>query len=195
MNPTQNPIALHSKKTITEVLLYLMTQYPYAEITVKHITLEAKISRKTFYRNFLSKDDVLNAYIDTVLNNYTKTLFENRSYSFVKMLDTIFCFCDSYQDFLFILRDNNLLYLLLTKLNSKILTEHEHFKVTKNDSDRQNNLDLYSSSEYIISFNIGGIWNIIVRWLENNMVDSVDNIKKAIVYYLSNIKAIDLRDI
>ena len=67
MNPTQNPIALRSKKIIAEVLLRLMTQYPYAEITVKHILLEAGISRKTFYRNFSSKDDVLDAYIEAIL--------------------------------------------------------------------------------------------------------------------------------
>ncbi|MCI8937659.1 MAG: TetR/AcrR family transcriptional regulator [Lachnospiraceae bacterium] len=59
-----------------------MTQYPYTEITVKHILLEAGISRKTFYRNFSSKDDVLHTYIDTVLNDYTETLFQEENYSF-----------------------------------------------------------------------------------------------------------------
>lgn len=193
MNPTQNPIALRSKKVTTEVLLHLMTQYPYTEITVKHILLEAKISRKTFYRNFSSKDDVLNAYIDAVLNNYAGSLFEDENYSFVKMLDTIFCFCDKYQSFLFVLRDNELLYLLLRRLNDLILAEH--FKVNRYNSVNNNNFNIHALSAYIVSFNIGGVWNIIVRWLENNMSDSVDDIKKAIVYYLSNIKAIDLRDI
>ena len=193
MNPTQNPIALRSKKIITEVLLNLMMQYPYSEITVKHILLEADISRKTFYRNFSSKDDVLNSYIDTIIHKYTETLFENESYSFIKMLDTIFCFCTKYKNFLLILRDNELLYLLLKKLNYLILTEH--FKINRYDSANRNNFNIHSQSVYIVSFNIGGIWNIIVRWLENDMNDSVDDIKKSIVYYLSNIKNIDLRDI
>lgn len=121
-------IALRSQKTITEVLLQLMTQYPYTEITVKHILLEAGISRKTFYRNFSSKDDVLHTYIDTVLNDYTETLFQEENYSFVKMLDTIFTFCSKYQKILFILRDNQLLHTLLERLNSQIRTEH-HCKV------------------------------------------------------------------
>lgn len=190
MNPTQNPSALRSKKIITEVLLQLMTHYSYDEITVKHILLEAGISRKTFYRNFSSKDDVLNSYIDSVIHNYIVTLSEDVSYSLFKMLDTIFYFCEKYKAFLFILRDNGLLYLLLRKLNSQIFAEH--LEINRYNTVIQNK---YPASEYIISFNIGAIWNIIVKWLENDMNDSVDDIKKAIVYYLSNIKNFDLRDI
>ena len=67
-NPSQNLSAVRSKKTITETLLYLMAKYPYTEITVKHILLEADVSRKTFYRNFSSKDDVLNSYIGAILH-------------------------------------------------------------------------------------------------------------------------------
>ena len=74
MNPTQNPSALRSKKVITESLLLLMKKYPYAEITVKQILLETDISRKTFYRNFLSKDDVLNSFINTILQDYVDTI-------------------------------------------------------------------------------------------------------------------------
>lgn len=88
---------------------------------------------------------------------------------------------------LFILRDNRLLYLLLEKLNSIILDEHNRY-----NSEIQENQLL---TEYIIYFNIGGIWNLIVRWIENNMCDSVIDIKKSVVFYLSNIGKIDIRDI
>lgn len=194
MNPTQNPIALRSKKVITEVLLRLMTQYPYAEITVKHILLEAGISRKTFYRNFSSKDDVLDAYIEAILQSYVETLAENENYSFIKMLDTIFDLCEEYKEFLLILRDHGLLYLLLVKLNAIILTEH--YKIAQcHFADQRNHLVDQLLSEYIVSFNIGGVWNIIVRWLENGMIDLADDIKKSIVYYLSDIKNIDCREL
>lgn len=185
MNPSQNPSALRSKKIITETLLRLMEQYPYEEITVKHILLEADVSRKTFYRNFLSKDDVLNSYIDTILIDYLSTLRESEQYSFLKMLDVIFYFCEANRKTLFLLRDNELLYLLLMKLNKLILSEHE--KIARYDSELL--------SEYIVSFNIGGIWNIIVRWMENDMCDSVEDIKKNMVYYLSHIRNIDMRDV
>lgn len=192
MNPTQNPSALRSKKVITESLLLLMKQYPYSEITVKQILLETDISRKTFYRNFLSKDDVLNSFIETILQDYVNAIQQQQQeYSFVKTLDIIFEFCERNREILFILRDNNLLYLLLEKLNVLILNEHNRY----NSQLQENHLGSPLLTEYIVYFNIGGIWNLIVRWIKNNMCDSVTDIKKSVVFYLANIRKIDIRDI
>ena len=95
MNPTKNPSALRSKKKITEALLLLMKQYPYTEITVKQILLETDISRKTFYRNFLSKDDVLNSFIDTIFQDYVIAIQQQKQkYSLIQTLDVIFFFCE-----------------------------------------------------------------------------------------------------
>ena len=59
MIESKNPSAIRSQKEITEALISLMREYPYSEISVKQIILESKLARKTFYRNFESKDDVL----------------------------------------------------------------------------------------------------------------------------------------
>ena len=58
MNDSKNPSAIRSKQEITDALLALMEKYPYNEISVKQIMLETGLVRKTFYRNFSSKDDV-----------------------------------------------------------------------------------------------------------------------------------------
>lgn len=192
MNPTQNPSALRSKKVITESLLLLMKKYPYAEITVKQILLETDISRKTFYRNFLSKDDVLNSFINTILQDYVNAIQQQQQkYSLLQTLDVIFDFCEKNREILFILRDNRLLYLLLEKLNALILNEHNRYI----SESQENHLESQLLTEYIIYFNIGGIWNLIVRWIENNMRDAVIDIKKSVIFYLSNIRKIDIRDI
>ncbi len=68
MNPTQNPSAIRSKNEITYTLLHLMKSFPYNEIAVKQILIEAHVARKTFYRNFTSKDDVLNSHIERILH-------------------------------------------------------------------------------------------------------------------------------
>lgn len=192
MNPTQNPSALRSKKVITESLLLLMKKYSYAEITVKQILLETDISRKTFYRNFLSKDDVLNSFINTILQDYVNAIQQQQQqYSLLQTLDVIFDFCEKNKEILFILRDNRLLYLLLEKLNVLILNEHNRYI----SESQENHLESQLLTEYIIYFNIGGVWNLIVRWIENNMRDAVIDIKKSVIFYLSNIRKIDIRDI
>lgn len=192
MNPTQNPSALRSKKVITESLLLLMKKYPYAQITVKQILLETDISRKTFYRNFLSKDDVLNSFINTILQDYVNAIQQQQQkYSLLQTLDVIFDFCEKNKEILFILRDNRLLYLLLEKLNVLILNEHNRYISESQENPLGNQL----LTEYIIYFNIGGVWNLIVRWIENDMRDAVIDIKKSVIFYLSNIRKIDIRDI
>ena len=70
MNGSANPSAIRSRKQITDALLKLMEQYPYEEISVKQIVLETDLVRKTFYRNFSSKDDVLRSHIKSILLDY-----------------------------------------------------------------------------------------------------------------------------
>ena len=76
MYKTKNPSAIRSQKDITKALLNLMNEYPYEEISVKQILIDAKLARKTFYRNFESKDDVLLSLIREKLFCYFKSLIK-----------------------------------------------------------------------------------------------------------------------
>ena len=171
MYPTQNPIALRSKKLITETLLTLLKTYPFNEITVKQILIEAKISRKTFYRNFSSKEDVLSSYIDSILNDYKDVIFSLEKVSFADCFDVIFSFCEANRDLLIILKNNNLLHLPMMKLNELLPTLHMEIDI----------------KNYIIFFNIGAIWNVIINWVENDMRDPSDSIKQILIDYLDHI--------
>ena len=66
MNNTNGLIADQSKKKIAEAMLSVMNIYDYKEITVTQITQEARISRKTFYRHFRDKDEVLKHLFDSL---------------------------------------------------------------------------------------------------------------------------------
>ena len=70
MTESNNPSAIRSKKEITDALFALMQKHPYNEITVKQIILEARLAKKTFYRNFTSKEDVLRSLIKRRLGEY-----------------------------------------------------------------------------------------------------------------------------
>lgn len=168
------------KKEITESLLKLMKKYSYSEITVKQIILETTLVRKTFYRNFDSKDDVLDSYISDILSKYVKAV----NVSDAEILSVIFEFCIRYKDFLLLLYKNNMLYLLLSKLNSYIPAAHIEI------CDRENPFskcfgDL--NPDYLIAFNIGAAWNVIYKWVERGMNDPPEHIIKTLKSYL-NIK-------
>lgn len=183
MNPTQNPSALRSKNEITNTLLHLMKSLPYNEITVKQILMEAHVARKTFYRNFSSKDDVLNAHIDRILHQYVQSLRQMPSFQLSIVLDIIWGFCMQNQDLLFLLRDNNLLHLILNKLNLFIPMIHNQV-VNPNHPFFQPFTP--EQVEYIIAFNVGSAWNIILKWIERDMSDTPEYMKKTILHYLDH---------
>lgn len=125
MNKSNNPSAIRSKNEITTALLHLMEQYPYSDITVKQIVLEAGIAHKTFYRNFDSKNDVLDAYINRIMIDYVEQLKNLKNCKMPDILDVIFAFCQEYQTLLILLYNNNLSHILLNKWNTFIPEVHE----------------------------------------------------------------------
>jgi len=184
MNESNNPSAVRSKKEITAALLHLMKQYPYQDITVKQIVYEAGIAHKTFYRNFSSKNDVLDAYINCIMNDYVNQLKELKNCKMPDILDVIFSFYQEYQAVLLLLYNNNLSHLLLNKWNTFIPEIHDEL-VGKDKPFYQKYNELNLS--YILAFNIGAIWNIIIKWIANDMKETPDEIKNTIIAYLKEI--------
>lgn len=41
--------------------------------------------------------------------------------------------------------------------------------------------------DYIIAFNIGAIWNIVMKWIENDMKDSPNTIKETLLKYVKTL--------
>lgn len=184
MNPSQNPSAIRSKKEITDTLLRLMYTYSYNDITVKQIIMESQVARKTFYRNFVSKDDVLIAHIDSVMQQYICSLQQLQSCQLSDILDIIFNFCRQNQDLLFQLRDNNLMHLLLHKWNIFIPAIHK--QIVSPDYPM---FQAFSAEQvdYIIAFNVGAVWNVIMKWIEHGMKDTQDAIKTTLLKYIANL--------
>jgi AcrR family transcriptional regulator len=71
-----NPISVQSKEWIMTSLLELLSEKPYSKITITEITSAAQLARRTFYRNFDSKEDILDMYIQKLCNEYINLLKE-----------------------------------------------------------------------------------------------------------------------
>lgn len=184
MNQSNNPSAIRSKNEITTALLHLMEQYPYSDITVKQIVLESGIAHKTFYRNFDSKNDVLDAYINRIMIDYVEQLKNLKNCKMPDILDVIFALCQEYQTLLILLYNNNLSHILLNKWNTFIPEVHEEIVTTDKPFYQKCNTVNVS---YILAFNIGSIWNIITKWIANDMKETPEEIKDTIVAYLKDI--------
>lgn len=179
MNESKNPSAIRSKQQIMNALVRLMKEHPYNEITVKQIILETDLVRKTFYRNFTSKDDVLDAWINRKVYEYSQALLDRSD-----PLNVIFEFCEKNRDFLELLNKNNLMYLLLLRLNDTIPLISESTEWEKNPFRKLiGDLD----PDYIIAFNTGAIWNVITKWVDRGMKESPEEIRKILAEYIARL--------
>lgn len=70
----KNPAALRSRELICKAMCSLMAELPFDEITVTRICQEAQVGRKTFYRHFQEKEDVVTLMIDYLREEYEKEL-------------------------------------------------------------------------------------------------------------------------
>lgn len=70
----KNPAALRSQELICKAMCALMSALPFDEITVTRICQEAGVGRKTFYRNFQEKEDVVMLMIDHLREEYEAEL-------------------------------------------------------------------------------------------------------------------------
>ena len=180
MTESNNPSAVRSQAEITQALFALMRKHPYSEITVKQIILEARLARKTFYRNFDSKDDVLLSHIKKTLRDYFDTVNNARS----DVLTAIFDFADRNRELLFLLDKNSLLHLPLQCMNEYGPIMHNTLFTEKNPFVKLfDGLD----AEYLIAMNIGAMWNVISLWVHRGMTDSPEAVRGTLEQYLKRI--------
>ena len=208
MKKSQNPSTVRSRREISTALLKLMQEHPYAEISVKQIIMETSLARKTFYLNFRSKDDVLESILDELIGEYTAALSkanEKNNPAGTKYLDeaisvdttgkvdtitnplsVIFSFCDKNKDLLSLLHKSKMLYLLLLRLNEFL---PEYSKTEDMSSNPFAILMGELEPDYLIAFNVGAIWNVLFKWIDRGMVDSLDSIQETLKKYLKRISA------
>ena len=70
----KNIIAIRSQCMISDALFSLMKRRPFGQITVTEICEEAAIGRKTFYRNFELREDIIEFQLDRILEEYAEEI-------------------------------------------------------------------------------------------------------------------------
>lgn len=180
MFESRNPSAIRSQREITEALISLMKESPYDEISVKQILLESGLAKKTFYRNFESKDDVLISKIRAELREYFSVVDGGKA----DVLTTIFAFAKKNKDLLLILDRNDMLHVVLKCMNENI---RSHTKGQVSETNPFVQLFDGLDSEYLIALNIGAVWNVISFWVHGGMKETPEYVRDTIYQYLTRL--------
>jgi AcrR family transcriptional regulator len=161
-----NLIALQSKEWILEALLLLMDKKSFKDITVKELAEKAGVDRKTFYRHFESKEDVLRIYTDKISTEYVNEIRKHQSLTSYSIGLTYFSVLKKHIAFLKKLERNNLLLFLLQAIDGYMPEVHKFFESHETPND-----PLYYW-EYVMSYLSGGFWNLSTKWIRDGAKQS-----------------------
>ncbi|GAA0078631.1 TetR/AcrR family transcriptional regulator [Clostridium sp. CTA-5] len=154
-----NPITLRSKNWIVNSLIELMDKKPYNKITLKEIAENVGLARQTIYRNFATKESILEYYVDGLYNQFIKIISAKNELTLNDLLITYFEYWYKSKEFLKNLIDNNV-YLILLDLHLKYLNSMATNKEFKK-------LTFVSENSYFNHFSAGGLWFVLKRWIED----------------------------
>lgn len=92
----RNRMSKQNKEKILKSFFKLLEEKPYSEITIVDISIDASVSRKTFYRLFKNKENLLNTYIDQLLNDWVTYANKKNPQNYEDLITLLFEFWKRY---------------------------------------------------------------------------------------------------
>lgn len=164
MQRSTHTLAVKSQKWLVEALLSLIQIMPYEEISISELCKKAELDRRTFYRNFKDKNDVLLFYFSALQEEYLLALKEMPERTFYTLAKVYFEFWTSHLDFFKTAQSDQVLNATLFQmLNSFIPTIY-------GDPDDGISKEL----RYNIAFVVGGFHNSLVQWISTGFHETAE---------------------
>lgn len=163
MNAANGKIAEQSKEKLAKALLTIMKQYDYREITITQIAQEAELSRKTFYRLFKGKEELLDFCFGNLFKEYQTQVKARRPEHYWDVVQCYFDFCEERKELIFLLRRNNLLGAFFDASYKYSFAVFSYVRSAKT-------VDAYARFlPYLLAYSVGGMYSMVLKWVESGM--------------------------
>lgn len=175
MKISKNPSVIRSQQWLYNSLVILMKEKPFDSISIGEITKNAELDRATFYRNFNSKEDILNVGIIKIRNKYMEVLKNSQSLNMESLSFAFFTICNEEIDLLKLLHSQALSSLLLNQFNEMLPQLHLSVK---------NKFNYQINDEYLLFalyYNTGGFYNILMKWIEGGCKESTQELVESFI--------------
>ncbi|MGM0240411.1 TetR/AcrR family transcriptional regulator [Enterococcus sp. AZ103] len=169
-----------SKMWLWQALYNLMEEQTYESITIKQIAEKAQLDRRTFYRHYRSKKDIIHDHLTQLLLVHFQEIKNLGITDEEKIICQHFYFLKDQWQLLQILKKNDLFDFLLTSF-----TSYNHlFESVFQSSDFPIN-----KQPYQLAFKAGGFLNAVSQWLEQAKPESPEEMAKIITtFYHSGVE-------
>lgn len=146
-----------------DALLAIMKEKPYQHITVQELAETAQYDRRTYYRYFDSKEDILRLYCSHILGEMALMMKDEKPLTFQSGIIAYFSFWEKYIPFLRLLQQNNLLHFLADEQDELF---YYHVGLFVQSEIPQQLESAPPVSRYAFNFTSGGLWNTLVHWIK-----------------------------
>ena len=170
-NKKVNPLTLQSRQWLLDALLQLMKEKSYNEITIKELTKRAGLDRKTFYRHFKTKDELLDLPMKEAFDRYVDELKQLPELSSFAITKAYFDLCLQYIDFFKLLNTHGLLLIVLLKFSEYFPMLNDLFF---------DNPAYVKKTDWELIYEAGGFWNVTVHWIKNGAQETPEEMAKII---------------
>ena len=184
-NHSEKKQVQYSLEHLSRGLFYHLKFKKYEEITVTDICRRAQISRRTFYRNCASKEDL-------VLYSTDQLVFELLELEDLRMTDSVHLYTDffryweKHKAFLDILFRNALFDMFL---NEFIAVCNNALRYPLQEKSLEGADDRELSRRYSNAFMIGGLGQMLKAWTEEGFASSVEEIVKSVQFLVPPVPA------
>lgn len=142
------------KDQMTHALLELMMKYPFEEITITEIVKNATVGRASFYRNFISKEDILKQYLLRLIQEWGIEFEKSGDPNY--FVESLFGHYLKYRKVYQLLYKQGLSYLVLNTI-----------KIVCGPKPEQDNIEAYFSAWFAC-----GLFGWIDEWITRGMKES-----------------------
>ena len=154
---------------ITNSLFELMKVKPYNDISITEITDKAKVNRVSFYRNFTSKEDIIDKWIKSTTQNFlSKSDISYQKDSTIDYFTKLFSHLEKYKTEAMLIYKANLFNLLKNEFDNNLINLHKK-----------------EYSNYKSYFLAGGIFNVYYFWLINGCIETPHQVAEKLVDLMS----------
>lgn len=158
-----------SKVWMEETLLKLMEKEKYEEITIQEITDYSGLSRRTFYRNYSSKDEIIKGYFAKIWAEYEEAVSHQSDLSMPNIAKTLLEVMTLHSGFLRLINRHNLMPLILSEAD-------ELLPMTFYDVKGKTIPFSEESISYALVFCTGGFMRLLVKWMSEDRLKSPEEI-------------------
>jgi len=149
-----------TKECLQTALIYLMGRMPFEKISISELVRRSGVSRTAFYRNYTSKEDILNelctAFLDNMAESFSDPRFSDSPY-------------DWYYDFFKSVQENAESFHLLLQAQMVNTPVFSTFSISRR-LDRSTEI----SGHYQYLAWEGALSTIVVHWFQDGMKESIE---------------------